>query len=524
MNAAADEEALTKDAAHGPFLLQATRALTRDELTTRVRRAASGFASLGIAAGDAVAILMRNDLPFLEASLAARMLGAYAVPINWHAAPAEVEYILRDCEAHVLVAHIDLHAALPSSAIAHVKTLVVPTPADLVEAYRIVLPEGATRPGTLEWHSWIAAQPVWTKDPALAADSMLYTSGTTGTPKGVRRFAPTLEQTKHIDLTRRNVYGIKPGARTVVPGPLYHGAPNGIAIRAAQIADMVVLMGKFDPEELLRLIETHRIDTIFMVPTMFVRLLKLDDAVKQRYDLSSLRFVLHAAAPCPIDIKRRMIEWWGPVIHEFYGGTESGPVAFSTSSDWLTHPGSVGRVLDEATVKVIDDEGRECLPGEPGEVFVRLRHYPDFTYHGLDDKRREIERDGLISLGDVGYVTEDRFLFLCDRKRDMVIIGGANVYPAEIEAAILDMAGVQDCAVFGVPDAEYGESLLALVEPHPGASITPTDVRSFLQGKVSGFKLPRAIQIEQCLLREDSGKIRKRQLRDAYWKESGRRI
>ena len=510
--------------ADAPFLIQGDRVLTRTAFDARVRQAAGGFASLGVGAGDAVAILMRNDLPFLEASLAARTLGAYAVPINWHATPAEVAFILRDCDARVLVAHADLNAALTRHVGTLVETLVVSTPPDIATTHRIAPEDGLDPPGTVRWDEWMARQSPWSGPAVPAADSMLYTSGTTGTPKGVRRAAPTAEQAKEIDRIRREVYGIEPGVRTLMAGPLYHGAPNGIAIRAAYVADLVVLMGKFDPQELLRLIEAHRIDTIFMVPTMFIRLLKLDEAVRRRYDVSSLRFVLHAAAPCPQDVKRRMIAWWGPIIHEFYGGTESGPISFSTSQDWLAHPGTVGRVLDQATVKVIDEAGRECAPGVPGEIFVRLRHNPDFTYHRLGEKRREVERDGLITLGDVGYVTNDRFLFLCDRKRDMVIIGGANVYPAEIEAVVLDMPDVQDCVVFGVPDAEYGESLLALVEPHPGVTITPADVQSFLKGRLSGFKLPRSIEIRRDLPREESGKIRKRLLRDVYWRESGRSI
>ncbi len=387
------------DAQPAPFLLQANRALTRTAFESRVRQAASGFASLDVGRGDAVAILMRNDLPFLEASLAARTLGAYAVPINWHATPAEIAFILRDCEARVLVAHADLNAALTLEVGTLVETLVVPTPSDIVATYRVASEDGVVPCGAVDWHAWVANQPLWVGDPAPGADSMLYTSGTTGTPKGVRRRAPTPEQAKLVDQTRREVYGIKPGVRTLVPGPLYHGAPNGIAIRAAQVADLVVLMGKFDPEELLRLIEAHRIETMFVVPTMFIRLLKLEEEVRRRYDVSSLSFVLHAAAPCPHDVKRRMIDWWGPVIHEFYGGTETGPISLSTSPDWLAHPGTVGRVLDQATVKIFDEAGRECPPGEPGEIFMRLRHNPDFTYHRLDEKRREVERDGLITLG-----------------------------------------------------------------------------------------------------------------------------
>ncbi|MEZ5763692.1 MAG: AMP-binding protein [Xanthobacteraceae bacterium] len=327
-----------------------------------------------------------------------------------------------------------------------------------------------------------------------------------------------------MEETRRDVYGVAPGGRILIPGPLYHGVPNGIAISAALVADLLVLMPRFEPEQLLALIERHRIESVFMVPTMFVRLLALPAEVRTRYDLTSLRFVLHAAAPCPVDIKRRMIEWLGPVVNEFYGGTESGPIAFSDSASWLRRPGTVGRVLDRAVLRVLDENGNDCPAGVPGEIFARLSHYPDFTYHGQEQKRREIEREGLITLGDIGYYDEDGFLFLCDRKRDMVIIGGANVYPAEIESVLTAMPGVKDCAVFGVPDAEYGESLLALVELHPDVSFGSTEVMAFLRERLSGFKLPRCVEIRSGLPREDSGKILKRLLRAPYWEAAGRQI
>ena len=510
--------------AEEPCILQADRSLSRRDLIARASRAAGGFVGIGLEPGDAVALLMRNDIAFLEANLAALEMGAYAVPINWHAKPSEIEYILRDCGARVLVAHADLLAPLGAEMLSGIEVFTVRTPLDLVTTYRIDLQQAAFPAHAQDWHEWLHDQPEHPGGARPVAQSMLYTSGTTGVPKGVRRFAPTSEQRGLMAETRRSVYGVTSGVRMLIPGPLYHGVPNGVAISAAAVADLIVLMPRFEPEQLLALIEKHRIDCVFLVPTMFVRLLALPADIRTKYDLSSLRFVLHAAAPCPVEIKRRMIDWWGPVINEFYGGTESGPIAFCDSKAWLQHPGTVGRVLERAVLRIVDDNGEDCAAGVPGEIFARLSHYPDFTYHGQEQKRREIEREGLITLGDVGYRDEDGFLFLCDRKRDMVIIGGANVYPAEIESVLASMPGVRDCAVFGIPDAEYGESLLALVEPHLDVMLGSAEVTAYLRKRLSGFKVPRHIEIRSGLPREDSGKILKRLLRAPYWEAAGRQI
>ncbi len=261
-----------------------------------------------------------------------------------------------------------------------------------------------------------------------------------------------------------------------------------------------------------------------MVPTMFVRLMKLPEAVRSKYDVSSLRHVVHAAAPCPADVKRAMIEWWGPVIHEYYGSTEAGAITFATSNDALRRPGTVGKVLDGVELRFLGEDGAPLLQGEIGEIYSRNADNPDFTYHNKPEKRAEIERDGFVTSGDVGYIDEDGYVFICDRKRDMVISGGVNIYPAEIEAALHAVPGVHDCAVFGIPDDEFGEALMAMVEPETGVTLDVADIRAQLKTALADYKVPKHVEILQNLPREDSGKIFKRRLRDPYWERAGRRI
>jgi long-chain acyl-CoA synthetase len=509
---------------HTPGLLLGESFLSRDALLADASRAASGLAALGVGEGDSVALLLRNDLPFFVASYGAARLGAYAVPINFHARAHEVDYLLRDCGAKILVGHSDLLRAVASAIPSGLPVIAVEPGAALRSTFRLAAESCPVPAGMTEWTGWLARQTPLDQWPPRAVQSMIYTSGTTGRPKGVRREPATDEQEAKIAAMRRRVYGIEAGIRALLPGPLYHSAPNAFGLRAARLAERLVIMPRFDPQELLRLIERHRITTIFMVPTMFVRLLKLPESVRRRYDLSSLRFVIHAAAPCPVEVKRAMIDWWGPVLNEFYGATETGALTLCTSAEFLARPGTVGRPVDEAIIRILDDSGRALPAGVPGEIFMRLPYYPDFTYHGQDDKRREIERDGLLTCGDVGYFDEDGYLYLCDRKRDMVIIGGANIYPAEIEAVLIGLPGVKDCAIIGIPDPEYGEALLALVEPQDGAALDPADLLRLLATSFAGFKLPRRIELRATLPREDSGKIFKRLLREPYWQGAGRSI
>jgi long-chain acyl-CoA synthetase len=504
-------------------LVSGTRSLTHADVDQRVRRVASGFRALGVKAGDCVALLMRNDLAFIETSFAAQAVGAYAVPINWHFKAEEIAYILADCAARVLMGHADLLAPIVRELPA-LTAIAVATPPEVAAAYGLLPLAPHAVSGALDYEAWLGAMPPDRGSSEAPPLTMFYTSGTTGAPKGVRRPAPTPAQLAAANRLRREVFGIVPGIRSAIPGPLYHSAPNAFAMRAGRVGEVMVLMPRFDPVALLELIERQRIDTLFMVPTMFIRLLKLPEAIRHRYELSSLRFVIHAAAPCPADVKQAMIDWWGPVIHEFYGSTESSAVTFATSADTLAKPGTVGRAVEGAQVRILDETGVELPAGEVGEIFTRFAELPDFTYHNKPDERVAIERDGFITSGDVGYLDADGYLFLCDRKRDMVISGGVNIYPAEIEAQLLRIAGVKDCAVFGIPDAEFGEKLMAVVEPMDGHSLTPATLQAELARHLAGYKVPRRIEIGRDLPREDSGKIFKRRLREPYWRALGRRI
>src|SRR5436190_17738429 len=354
--------------------------------------------------------------------------------------------------------------------------------------------------------------------------NMPYTSGTTGRPKGVRRQPASEAQRSLAQALYRTALGIEPGTRALVSAPLYHSAPNLYAMQALLTAELLVLEPRFDAEATLALIERHGLTNVYLVPTMFVRLLRLPPEVRQRYDVSSLRFVSSTGSPCAPDVKRAMIEWFGPVITETYASSETGHISFIDSRDWLARPGSVGRPLGEGVVKILDDAGRELPPGEIGLIYCRQPAYPDFTYTNNPEARAALERDGLWGVGDMGYVDADGYLYVADRKGDMVISGGVNIYPAEIEAALITMPAVADCAVFGIPDAEFGEALAAAVQLRDGQRVTDSEIQDYLRQRIASYKMPRLVSFHESLPREESGKIFKRLLRDPYWAAAGRRI
>jgi long-chain acyl-CoA synthetase len=511
-------------------LVSGARRVEAARLQERAARAASGLASLGVGPGDLIALYLRNDFAFYEASLAAGLVGAYPTPVNWHYAPEEARYLFENSGARAIVIHADLIEPIREALPPGVPILVVETPPEIAEAYRIAPDRCAVPGGMLDWSRWLEGFEPYAGPAAPPPGTIIYTSGTTGHPKGVRRRPPTPEQAQTSSWILSHAFGFTaqfgdPSSWvSAVTGPMYHSAPNAYGLLSLNAGAKVVLEPRFDPEELLRLIELHRVTHIHMVPIMFNRLLKLPDAVRSQYDLSSLRFVVHAAAPCPAPIKRAMIEWWGPVINEYYGSTESGVATFCTAEEWLAHPGTVGRPLAETRVQVIDASGAALPAGEIGEVVCMAPGIADFTYHGDDAKRRAAQKAGLIAPGDIGYFDEDGFLHLCDRAKDMIISGGANIYPAEIEAELHKMPGVADCGVFGIPDEEFGEAVCAAVQTQPGVDLTEAEVKAYLRARMAGYKVPKRVDFHAALPREDSGKIFKRKLREPFWEGLERRI
>jgi long-chain acyl-CoA synthetase len=501
------------------------RELPIPEMLDRALRAAQGLRELGIERDDAFAVLLRNDFPFFEAAYAANRLGAHLVPINWHFSGAEVTYILEDSGAKALVGHADLIEPIRAQIPASVRVFVVETPPEIVAAYSIA--ESRRRPhgDDVAWERWLTRFEPLPPEAVASPGSMIYTSGTTGRPKGVRRKPPTPEEAagmgRMVDLVMDFSH---PDIVALLTAPMYHATPNGFFRRAIDTNATLIVEPRFDAQRYLELIDRYEVTHAYAVATMFVRLLRLPEAVREKYDVSSLKVVVHGAAPTAPEVKRRMIDWFGPVLLEHYGSTELGAVVYCNSQDWLSHPGTVGKALPHVELKVFDAQRREVPAGTPGEIFARFKLYPDFVYQNDPGKRAAMEYAGLWTAGDIGYLDDDGFLYLSDRKNDMVISGGVNIYPKEIETELYELPGVFDCAVFGIPDEEFGEALAAVIQRVEGASLDETQVREFPRGRIAKYKLPKVIEFRDALPREDSGKLFKRKLRDEYWKALGRQI
>jgi long-chain acyl-CoA synthetase len=480
------------------------------------------LSALGVGEGGTVALLLRNDLSFIEALLAANAVGAYAVPINWHYKAEEITYILADSRASHIVAHADLLREIQDDIPHTVVPLCVPTPPELREAYAIPAERGLAPSGVTEWET-VIAHPQWNGRSAQGG-TMFYTSGTTGRPKGVKRESPGEAQRREFARLGQEWFGNRPGMRAVVAGPLYHSGQISYATAVMRSNGGLVILPRFDAESLLRLIAEQRLTHLHLVPIMMSRLVQLPQAVRRRYDVSSLEFVVHGAAPCPPDVKRALIEWWGPVLHEYYATTEAGMVTRASSEEWLAREGTVGKAWPGRIVRVYDDDGNLVPPYAEGEIYMSLGVVPNFSYENAEDQRAAVERDGLVTSGDVGYLDEDEYLYLCDRKSDMLISGGVNIYPAEIEAVLASHPAVIDCAVFGIPDDEFGEAIAAVVQPRSGAAVSPDELREHVRRRLASFKVPRVVELSDALPRDDSGKIFKRVLRDAYWVGTSRRI
>ena len=503
------------------MIVSGQREISYPDIMTRIAQATAGLKAFNLDAGAPIGMMLRNDFAFFEVSMAAGALGSPVVPINWHLKAEEVGYILADSGAEVLVCHADLLPQVRDGLPKRLRLLVVATPPEIAAVYGIEAEAARVPAGFTDWDRWRDSHAPLQTQPG-GASPMFYTSGTTGQPKGVRRQPMRPEQMAGAERVGMIAYGIKPNDDQVIliNGPMYHSAPNSYGMMAFRYGCKIVLEPRFDPEDLLRLVEQHRVTHMHMVPTMFVRLLRLPEEVKARYDLSSLRFVVHGAAPCPVHVKQAMIKWWGPIINEYLGSTETGIPVWHSSEEALAKPGTVGRVIEGGIVKIFRPNGEPCDVNEPGEIFMRQMAMTDFDYHGKAEARAEAAREDLVSVGDVGYLDEDGYLFLCDRKRDMVISGGVNIYPAEIENTLIGMEGVRDCAVFGIPDDEFGERLCAYIEPETGSVLTPAAVQDYLRKRLANFKVPGVVKFLDALPREASGKIFKRRLRDPYWEGS----
>jgi long-chain acyl-CoA synthetase len=490
-------------------------AISYAALAALADRYARGLQGLGLRPGDCVAGMLPNSTEALALFFAAIETGLYVVPVNWHLAAAEVAYILADSGAGVFVAHerfgevaaeAAAEAGIDPGACFGVGTVPGFTPLTALGAGR----EG--RP-----------------DPRTAGAPMVYTSGTSGRPKGVRRpltgedpDKPPMASTWFF-----GIFSLAPGDGNVhlCCSPLYHTAVLNFATISLQLGHPVVLMDRFDAVDLLALVQRYRVTHTHMVPTQFRRLLALPEKTRRRYDVSSMRAAIHSAAPCPPDVKRQMLDWWGPVITEYYAASEGGGTVI-TGPQWLTRPGSVGLPWPGSEVHVLDDDGNDVPAGEPGLVYMRMGT-STFDYHKDAEKTRASRARGMFTVGDIGYLDADGYLFLCDRKSDMIISGGVNIYPAEIEAELSGHPAVDDVAVFGIPHDEWGEEIKAVVQPAPGAEPGPAltaDLLAFLDGRLARFKLPRSIDYVPELPRDPNGKLYKRRLRDPYWADRDRSI
>jgi len=472
------------------------------ELDARANQLARALRRRGLAPGDAVALICGNAPAFVETVVATQRAGLRLTPVNWHLTAGEAAYIVADCEARALVAERGVDAAFEQP----------PPPSCGVV---LATGTGPDRPGTEDYEEALERESPDDLEDAVAGTTMLYTSGTTGRPKGVHRDASV------PSILAENRYGYREGEGDVhlCTGPLYHAAPLAFSLAIPLALGVgVVLMERFEPVEALALVERHRVTHSHMVPTMFHRLLSLPDEVRARYDLSSLRHVLHGAAPCPVTMKQRLIEWLGPIVWEYYAATE-GVGSFVDPATWLAHPGTVGRPMTEGQVIVADDEGRPLPVGETGLVFLRAPALGRFDYFKDPEKTAASYRGDYFTLGDVGHFDDDGFLYLTDRSSNVVISGGVNIYPAEVDAVLLEHPAVADAATIGVPDEEWGERLLAVVQPRAGVEGTPhlaAELIEHCRRHLARFKCPREVDFTDQLPRQDNGKLYKRLLRERY--------
>ncbi len=492
--------------------------LTYRELDERSNRLAHLFREAGLQRGDHVALFMENQIHYLEVVWAALRSGLYLTAINSYLTTPEVAYIIDDCEARLVVA---------SAAKAGIADGIDAASTPRVERW-LMVGAGASSGEGPPWEDYEATTAGFPST-AIADESpgtsMLYSSGTTGRPKGIKRPLPEHgidEMDPRTALNMQMLFGYRQDMTYLSPAPMYHAAPLAFVTPVQRLGGTVVIMEKFDPVDALRAIETYSVTHSQWVPTMFIRMLKLEEAVRNSFDLSSLEIAIHAAAPCPVPVKRQMIEWWGPVLLEYYAGTEGNGSTFITSEQWLLKPGSVG-AAPPGTLHICDPDGNELPPGEEGGVY--FSGGAEFEYHNAPEKTADATLPGgRTTLGDIGYVDEDGFLFLTDRKAHMIISGGVNIYPREIEDLLIAHPSVADVAVFGVPDPDMGEQVKAVVQPAAGIDIEggagealAAELLSYTRDVLAHYKCPKSIDFEAELPRLPTGKLYKRILRDRYW-------
>lgn len=499
------------------ILTSSGESLTYKQLDNRSNQLARVFHDRGLRRGDHISIFMENNLRFFEVAWAALRSGLYITTINRYLTAEEVAYIVEDSESQVLVSSIEMIS--------------------VIEALAPMVPDCHTRLVTggevNDWESYAALieeQPIEPLPEQWIGGSMLYSSGTTGRPKGIIRALPALQYT---DLPARPAepsgpYGFGPDTIYLSPAPLYHSAPFGFTTNIQRQGGTVIVMSRFDALDALRCIEDFNITHSQWVPTMFVRMLKLTDDERLRYDLSSHEVAIHAAAPCPVDVKRRMIEWWGPIIEEYYAGTEGNGSTRIGSTEWLQHPGSVGRTT-AGQIHICDEEGLELPTGEAGIVYFEQEKMT-YAYHNAPEKTREAQHPdhkNWSALGDVGYLDEDGYLYLTDRKSFMIVSGGVNIYPQEIENALILHPCVLDVAVFGIPNEDFGEEVKAVVQVPEGIEESETlksELTEFAREKLANYMVPRSIDFIDEMPRLPTGKLYKRLLRDRYWGKHDTRI
>jgi long-chain acyl-CoA synthetase len=505
----------------GAWLGSTFRELT--SLRRDARALAAALPRLGATDPSTVVLLARNSFLPLEVTMAVALTGAQVVPVSPHATAREVDFLLRDSGARIAIGDADLLEPM-RDVLDGVVTIAQHTPDEVADAYGIPADTRVVQPWCLEYDEVvvrggtgrdIAAAPASRPDASM--NSLFYTSGTTGTPKGVVRGAPTKEETIRRQAVLEACYGLTPESRGLVTTPLCHMFASNFAQTTLRLGGLLVVMPRFDATEFLRTVARHGITNAQVVPTMFVRLLRLPARERARYDISTLRHVLHTGAPCPPKVKHDMIDWFGPVIWEQYGSTETGVVALCDTAEWLAHPGTVGRPFVTSEIRIFSKSGAPCPAGTPGEIYARMHGTPDFSYLGHPDARAEVEREGLISAGDIGELDADGYLYLRDRRQDLILSGGNNIYPAEVESRLAEHPDVSDCAVFGVPDEEFGQRAVAAVSLREGVCGAVADtLEAFLRTALATYKVPREYVVLPQIPRSDSGKLLRRVARDRY--------